>query len=56
MSRGDGTDNYTRLAAARHEWSLWPSLVVSNIKCRHFSRPRGLVKIYVILEAPGWSD
>jgi hypothetical protein len=56
MSGGDGTDFCTRVPTARHVWSLWPWPIMSDGKCHGFSRLRRLVKIYSILEAPGWSD
>jgi hypothetical protein len=56
MLGGYGTDSYTRVSVARHVWGLWPCPVKPDNKCHRFPRPRHLVKIYPILEAPGWSD
>jgi hypothetical protein len=56
MSDGDGMDSYTRVPTARRVWGLWPCPVVPDNKRRRFPRPRCLVKIYPILEAPRWSD
>jgi hypothetical protein len=56
MSDIDGVDPCTQVLTIRHAWGLWPCPVVPGSKSRHFPRPQHVVKIYVILEAPGWSD
>jgi hypothetical protein len=56
MLGGSGMDSCTRVPAARHTCSLWPCRVMPESECRHFSRPRCMVKIYPIQEALGWSD
>jgi hypothetical protein len=56
ISGGDGIDSCTRVPATRHAWGMWSCSVVRDSKCCRYPRPRCLVKIYLILEAPGWSD
>jgi hypothetical protein len=56
MLGGDGRDSCTRVPATRHVWGLWPCPVMIDNKCRRFPRLRCLVEIYLILEAPEWSD
>jgi hypothetical protein len=53
---GDGTDSCTLVPTTRCAWSLWPCTIILDNKCYRFLRPRRLVKIYLILGAPGWSD
>jgi hypothetical protein len=56
MSGSDGMNSCTRVPATRCAWGLWPCPVMPDSKCCCFPRPWHLVKIYLILEAPGWSD
>jgi hypothetical protein len=56
MPGGDGMDSYTRVPVARHMWGMWPCPVMPDNKCHRFPKPCHLVKIYPILETPGWSD
>jgi hypothetical protein len=49
-------DSCTRVSATGCAWGLWPFPAMLDSKCHHFLRPRCLVKIYPILEVPGWSD
>jgi hypothetical protein len=56
MLGGDGMDSCTRVPAAKRARGLWPCPVVLDNKSHRFLRPWRLVKIYWILEAPGWSD
>jgi hypothetical protein len=56
MFDGDGMDSCTRVPVARSTWGMWPCPVMPDSKYHRFTRPWCLVKIYLILEAPWWSD
>jgi hypothetical protein len=43
MLGGDGMDSCTHVPTIRRAWGMWPRLVMLDIKCYLFPRPRRLV-------------